>query len=405
MALPSQVSDGGSRGRHMTSRRRRRRARWPWLVLLLLVALGVLYVGLWPRRGEQEGLDMASPAAAQADVTPSRLEAAPPADLETDAVPAPPPPAAEHRIEGQPAAVTPPAAAPPRDDRAMNDVPARLPPVADEAPAQTPGPAPVEPVAPSVARRLLEGRRSIAAGRLLEGRQVLSELLWEQGARMPASEADALRRTLADLNQRLFFTRRVVADDPLAAEYTIRRGDALSRVAPKFGVTDQLIALVNGLPNPNVIRAGQRIKVPRGPFHAVVSKARFRMDVYGRASDGRVHFVRSFPVGLGEDDSTPPGRWLVEPGRKLMNPPWINPRTREPFAADDPKNPIGERWIGLVGTEDRTRDKMGYGIHGTIEPQSIGKARSMGCIRMLPADVEVVYMLLVEGKSVVEIRQ
>ena len=44
---------------------------------------------------------------------------------------------------------------------------------------------------------------------------------------------------------------------------------------------------------------------------------------------------------------------------------------------------------------------MSYGIHGTIDPDSIGKQSSMGCIRMKADDIAVVYDMMVEGKSMV----
>jgi len=42
----------------------------------------------------------------------------------------------------------------------------------------------------------------------------------------------------------------------------------------------------------------------------------------------------------------------------------------------------------------------GYGIHGTIEPESVGKAVSDGCIRLTNADVEALFELVPEGASV-----
>jgi L,D-transpeptidase ErfK/SrfK len=50
------------------------------------------------------------------------------------------------------------------------------------------------------------------------------------------------------------------------------------------------------------------------------------------------------------------------------------------IVAPGPRNPLGTRWIGL--------SQKGYGIHGTDAPQSIGHARSQGCIRLRNADVE-----------------
>ncbi|MFB3139137.1 MAG: L,D-transpeptidase, partial [Phycisphaerales bacterium] len=94
----------------------------------------------------------------------------------------------------------------------------------------------------------------------------------------------------------------------------------------------------------------------------------------------------------------------VRAGTKLINPAWTNPRTGQRFESYDPQNPIGDRWIGLAGITEATRDLIGYGIHGTIEPESIGRQSSMGCIRMLPKDVELIYEVLIEQTSTVEIR-
>ena len=62
-------------------------------------------------------------------------------------------------------------------------------------------------------------------------------------------------------------------------------------------------------------------------------------------------------------------------------------------------------WISLEGTGDDTRGLQGYGIHGTNEPDSIGKASSLGCIRLTDDDIELVFSLLYEAWSTVEVRE
>jgi lipoprotein-anchoring transpeptidase ErfK/SrfK len=114
-------------------------------------------------------------------------------------------------------------------------------------------------------------------------------------------------------------------------------------------------------------------------------------------------YLCSFPVGLGDKGTTPIANFSVTEGSKLIDPHWANPRTGERFAADNPLNPIGERWMGLEGVDARSRAYTGYGIHGTIDPSSIGREMSMGCIRMAAADVEIVYELLTGRVSVVKI--
>jgi len=91
----------------------------------------------------------------------------------------------------------------------------------------------------------------------------------------------------------------------------------------------------------------------------------------------------------------------VRRNSKLIDPAWVNPRTGEKFAANDPKNPIGERWIGLEGTTPEMAKFTGYGIHGTVDQASIGKQMSMGCVRLGDAEVQVAYELIGEQSTVV----
>ena len=53
--------------------------------------------------------------------------------------------------------------------------------------------------------------------------------------------------------------------------------------------------------------------------------------------------------------------------------------------------------------EKHNKDFQSFGIHGTIDPGSIGKDMSMGCIRLLPNDVELIYEVVTQGNSTIEI--
>jgi LysM repeat protein len=46
--------------------------------------------------------------------------------------------------------------------------------------------------------------------------------------------------------------------------HVVRRGETLSAIAARYGTTPQSIVQLNGLPNPNYIYAGQRLKIPSG---------------------------------------------------------------------------------------------------------------------------------------------
>ena len=196
----------------------------------------------------------------------------------------------------------------------------------------------------------------------------------------------------------------MIPQDPFVGKYVVQPGDSLSRIAQNADVKAEwmMIKRMNRLDNPNAIRVGQSLKIPIGTFHAEVSKSDYILDLYLENEHGRV-VVASCPVGLGEFDATPTGRFVVREHSKLINPQWRNPRTGEFFYSDDPENPIGERWIGIKGIDPTNNELLGYGIHGTIDANSIGRMESMGCIRMHDADVKLVYDALTERGSIIEI--
>ncbi len=241
---------------------------------------------------------------------------------------------------------------------------------------------------------LASARRAMEQQQLVTARAQLSEAL---ACDLPLEKAVQTRADLTRLARQTIFSNAITKDDPFVEAYVIQPGDSLNKIAKRYSITDDFLASINNIPDKNRIRAGQRIKVVHGPFHAVVTKADYSLDVYLGGT-----FVKHFPVGLGEHDSTPTGRWQV--CNKLKNPTYYPPRGGDIMLADDPQNPLGERWLGLEGTEGEALGQERYGIHGTIEPDSIGRNASMGCIRMHNPDVEELYDLLVEKKSEITVR-
>ncbi|MEM1166719.1 MAG: L,D-transpeptidase family protein [Planctomycetota bacterium] len=267
---------------------------------------------------------------------------------------------------------------------------------------------PPRPPAPTRAGSLLaRGEAELASNRPISARDLLNRSLHDPAA--TEGERTTARRLLSEVAHQTVFEPRVIPGDPIVTSYQVGPGDSLAGINRDLatGLDWRFIQRINRIADPRRIRVGQTLKVVRGPMHAVVSKDSFRLDLYAdtRDSDGNRVYLRSFDVGLGEYSSTPLGSWVVRERSKLINPEWVNPRTGQKFEADDPENPIGERWIGLEGTDEQTRLMSGYGIHGTIEPGSIGHEASMGCVRMLPDDVAMIYELLMPGASEVEIVQ
>jgi lipoprotein-anchoring transpeptidase ErfK/SrfK len=101
-----------------------------------------------------------------------------------------------------------------------------------------------------------------------------------------------------------------------------------------------------------------------------------------RAYDASGKLVAAFTATMGSThDPLPLGDWKILAVSK--NPPFhYNPDLFWDAKASDekaklppgPNGPVGVVWIDL--------SKEHYGIHGTAEPQSIGRAQSHGCVRL-----------------------
>lgn len=109
-----------------------------------------------------------------------------------------------------------------------------------------------------------------------------------------------------------------------------------------------------------------------------------------------------YGVGVGRQGFAWKGSAQV--GRKAYWPGWTPPKEmllRRPDLPDHMEggieNPLGARALYLFkGSKDTL-----FRIHGTNEPETIGKAVSSGCIRMLNADVIDLYGRVSKGARVV----
>jgi lipoprotein-anchoring transpeptidase ErfK/SrfK len=262
-----------------------------------------------------------------------------------------------------------------------------------------------QPTPPQNANKspVTEARELFDSAKFLEARTLLNDALIANS--LSSTDAKQAKQLLNQINQTVVFSARKFPEDPFGGSFTVPPGGALAKIAKSHDIPADLLQRINGISDPRRLQAGQTIKVLKGPFHALVNKTDFTLEIWaGEPMAKGSMYVTSFPVGLGKDDSTPTGNWAVT--NRLKNPTYYSPRGQGVIAADDPKNPLGECWIGLTGTDGHAVGKMSYGIHGTIDETSIGKQDSMGCIRLKNADIAVVYdMMVADGKSTVVVKE
>ncbi|WP_119388406.1 L,D-transpeptidase [Taklimakanibacter lacteus] len=112
-----------------------------------------------------------------------------------------------------------------------------------------------------------------------------------------------------------------------------------------------------------------------------------------------------YGVGVGRDGFRWYGRARID--RKALWPRWVPPpemRKRQPdlpeYVDGGIDNPLGPRALYL----HRNGKDLGYRLHGTMEPWSIGSNVSSGCVRMFPEDVIDLYQRCPIGTRVLVLR-
>ena len=208
----------------------------------------------------------------------------------------------------------------------------------------------------------------------LSAHKELSTLYWNH-----PEWREFLRSRIEKTAKSIYFSRQ----PHYMTAYTIQPGDQLTKIAKLYNVPWEYLAKLNEV-DPRKIRPGQKLKVIKGPFAAVVDLHRFELTIQHHG-----FFVKRYKVGIGKDGTSPIGEFTVK--NKLTNPTYYGPNGNV-VAADDPQNPLGEYWIDIGDS---------YGIHGTVDPESIGKAESRGCIRMLNDEAAEVYGFLGLGAKVI----
>ena len=146
-------------------------------------------------------------------------------------------------------------------------------------------------------------------------------------------------------------------------------------------ITLLVVPLISATPRENASRQ----YIPRRVDEIYVSVEEKKLTTKHR---GRV--VARYPISTGLDTApTPRGEFEII--NKLEN-PWYTPADEPAQPPNSEENPIGTRWLGI--------NKPSYGIHGTNEPESIGRAASDGCIRLHNRHVEMLYDRVEPGTKV-----
>lgn len=324
------------------------------VLALVVIGVAVLVFNL-SRKSPDELKDMDTQKKAES----VEAEGADPVEPEVQQSPAPVAEAAPQRPPSLPAIQNPPAPA-------STPAPAN-PASAPAASAATPPSAPVPADLQAIKDQADKGEYDAAREKVLA---------------FLAAQPDnvAAQRLASQIHSVMLFSPRPMTEK---VEYVVQSGDQLQKIARNHGTTVELVQKSNNIKGA-LIRVGDRMRILKGTFTATVDKSDNYMIVY---LDGR--FFKRYEVGTGEYGKTPVGTFKIVD--RIPQPTWWRPDGKA-IAYGDPENLLGTHWLAL--------DVRGYGIHGTWEPDTIGKQASAGCVRLLNEEVEELYALLPLGTEV-----
>lgn len=175
----------------------------------------------------------------------------------------------------------------------------------------------------------------------------------------------------------------------------------LEMLAERFHMAEDYLASMN--PGADFNRAGTTIRVANPGADEEGDVVRIEADKAAeqvRAYDAYGRLVAAYPATIGSTD-TPSPSGTVKVDRIAFNPNYTyNPKINFVQGSNNkvltippgPNGPVGSIWIAL--------SKPTYGIHGTPQPDRIGKTNSHGCVRLTNWDANELAHMVKEGVTV-----
>lgn len=296
--------------------------------------------------------------------------------------------------------------------------------VASEAPAEESG-ATFEPRSPA---NLLEAqielhRRGFSCGSIdgVRGTQTAAALRAFQRSQQlkETGELDKLTREALQLTEEPLGEHTLTAEelsslhavpDTWVGKSELERlgyATALEIVAERHRSNPKLIRQLNPDVNWDDLLPGAVLKVPN--IGTVLLEGRAALlhvrlaerELEVTDPDGKL--IAHFPVSIAKMvEKRPVGQLTIKviiPDPNYTFDPAVFPESAEAQTLDHklilspgPNNPVGVAWIGL--------DRPGYGIHGTPEPEKVGRTESHGCFRLANWDARTLLALVEVGLPV-----
>lgn len=163
-----------------------------------------------------------------------------------------------------------------------------------------------------------------------------------------------------------------------AETYIVKPGDNLTKIARKNKTSVEFIRYLNNKKNDNLRASESLLVIHSIPYIEIYKSAYFLVLYFPNGL-----YCKSYEVCIGADDKTPVKNFTIK--EKIKEPTWYPEENGKKLKIlyGDPRHAIGTRWLDFKDN--------GLGIHGTNDPNSIGKSLSHGCTRLRNNEVEELY--------------
>ena len=259
----------------------------------------------------------------------------------------------------------------------------------------------------------VDGVRGLQSASALQAFQ-RNEGLLESGELDQATKA-VLLLTAPALTQHTFATEDLAELQPLAHTWlgkseqtSLAYATPLEMVAERYRASPKCLRKLNPDVDWENVLPGTVITVPAAGLITPATKAALLhvrlADHVLEATDDTGRIIAHFPVSIARNvEKRPVGELhvtVVIPDPNYTFDPEVFPENpesqelgRKLIIPPGPNNPVGLAWIGL--------DRPGYGIHGTPDPEKVGRTESHGCFRLANWDAVALIKLAWVGLPVV----
>jgi len=269
---------------------------------------------------------------------------------------------------------------------------------------------------------VIDGREGEFTRKAIVEYEKAHQLVGENAGELPVSQA---RPGLTEYTVSTEDANRVGAAPEKPEEQAALKGlpyrSVLELVAEKFHTSQEFLKQLNPGLGEHELKAGDRVKVPNViPFEIGAAEAKRREEEAPEAKEkegGRwldidvaqkelevregERILAAFPITPGSTRlPAPRGHWHVQTitfmPKFRYDPQMLYHGERGEhgiITPPGPNNKVGVVWMSL--------NKKGVGIHGTDEPETIGRTTSHGCIRLSNWDVVRVAAMIEPGAKVI----